>query len=566
MQKIDCFFVGHNEMPIDKNRRMLQYLYGNNSHEYRDRRKYNLSQLITGNKRYTPVEFFNHVRQDEAELSIITESFNLAIACLGNYLHQHGLTFDFINSFQDDKEILKEKLVNNEILAVGIITTYYLSHHPIHEIISFIRKYNREVKIIIGGPYVINKARSMPEEKLLELFKTIKGDFFVKDPSGEDILANLIQCIKSGSSPAGVRNVYYRDGDAYKFSFEKAEHYSFASNQIDWNLFDGRLAPVINLRTAVSCPYKCSFCNFPSYAGKYSLSPLEYAEKELKLLHAQGVRYIQFVDDTFNVPQGRFQDLLRMMIRNEFGFKWNSYFKCAYADEETVRLMKESGCQFVFLGIESGSQVILDNMNKKNNVDVYRKCIALFNKYDIMTMCSIIVGFPGETEETFRETFSFIEETKPTFYQQRLWWYDHTAPVHNDRQKFNISGEGYYWEHATMNAATAHQLADEMFLNIRNCIHITEYSLPFFLLGRGLSRESLQEYLRNYMYINREQYLKPETESSNHFVNTLIRAACAKAPAAEAAKASTEMASPANASTERASPAEALAKAGPMTY
>jgi len=255
------------------------------------------------------------------------------------------------------------------------------------------------------------------------------------------------------------------------------------------------------------------------------LSPLEYAEKELRLLHAQGIKYIQFVDDTFNVPLGRFQDLLRMMIRNEFGFKWNSYFKCAYADEETVTLMKESGCQFVFLGIESGSQVILDNMHKKNNVDIYRKCIALFNKYDIMTMCSIIVGFPGETTETFQETFSFIEETKPTFYQQRLWWYDHTAPVHNDRDKFQINGDGYYWEHATMNSTTAHQLADEMFLNIRNCIHITEYSLPFFLLGRGLSRDSLKEYLRNYMYINREQYLQPETETSPRFIKTLIRSA-----------------------------------------
>jgi radical SAM superfamily enzyme YgiQ (UPF0313 family) len=164
-------------------------------------------------------------------------------------------------------------------------------------------------------------------------------------------------------------------------------------------------------------------------------------------------------------------------------------------------------------------------MKKKNTVETYRKCIELFNRYDIMTMCSLIVGYPGETRETLNDTIAFVEETGPTFYQQRLWWYDHTAPVFQDREKFNITGGGYHWTHATMNAEEAHQIADEIFLGIRNAIHITEYSLPFFLLGRGLSKSELKNYLRSYMHINREQYLFPEKESSEEYVQSMIRAA-----------------------------------------
>jgi radical SAM superfamily enzyme YgiQ (UPF0313 family) len=109
------------------------------------------------------------------------------------------------------------------------------------------------------------------------------------------------------------------------------------------------------------------------------------------------------VDDTFNVPRSRFKDLLRMLIKNDFGFRWSSYFKCQYVDREIMELMKESGCEFVFLGIESGSQTILDNMRKESDVGTYRRCIEIFHELGIMTMCSVIVGFPGETRATFEE-------------------------------------------------------------------------------------------------------------------------------------------------------------------
>jgi radical SAM superfamily enzyme YgiQ (UPF0313 family) len=72
-----------------------------------------------------------------------------------------------------------------------------------------------------------------------------------------------------------------------------------------------------------------------------------------------------------------------MMIKNKYEFKWNSFFRCQFADREVVELMKESGCEGVFMGIESGSDKILENMNKASRIEKYYEGIALLKEYDI---------------------------------------------------------------------------------------------------------------------------------------------------------------------------------------
>ena len=107
-------------------------------------------------------------------------------------------------------------------------------------------------------------------------------------------------------------------------------------------------------------------------AGALSLTSVEVVEKELAQLGRRGVQHVIFIDDTFNVPGPRFKELCKMMIRNDFGFSWYSYFRCAAArDVETYDLLRDSGCKAVFLGIESGDQNVLDNMSKVATLDRY---------------------------------------------------------------------------------------------------------------------------------------------------------------------------------------------------
>src|SRR5262249_16874448 len=139
-----------------------------------------------------------------------------------------------------------------------------------------------------------------------------------------------------------------------------------------------------------------------------------------------------------------------MMARNKFGFNWFSFFRCSNADDEAFDLMAESGCKGVFLGIESGDQRILKNMNKFADVGRYRYSIRRLNERGIITFATIIVGFPGETTESVRNTTNFLQETSPMFYRLELYYHYTNVPIHKEAEKYGIRGTGYSWKHNTM--------------------------------------------------------------------------------------------------------------------
>ena len=166
---------------------------------------------------------------------------------------------------------------------------------------------------------------------------------------------------------------------------------------MDYDLFPReRIGEFMSVRTATSCPFACAFCSFPQQAGKYVYEGVDVVEKELDRVRRIGtITNLTFIDDTFNVPMGRFKEILRMMIRNGYGFRWNSFLRADHVDTECIDLMRRSGCEGVFLGAESGSDAMLKRMNKTSRSEHYRRVIPQLKDAGILTHCSFIVGFPG---------------------------------------------------------------------------------------------------------------------------------------------------------------------------
>ena len=164
--------------------------------------------------------------------------------------------------------------------------------------------------------------------------------------------------------------------------------------------------------------------------------------------------------------------------------------------------MKQAGCAGVFLGIESGSQDILQNMNKKATVNEYRRGIDLLRKAGILTFGSFIIGFPGETRESAEETIAFIRDSGIDYYRVHLWYCDPITPIWDQREQFGISGEGFSWSHDTMNCREAGDIIDNIFKTIREPVWIPQYNFDFdslwHLLYRGMDMRSIKTFISTF--------------------------------------------------------------------
>jgi len=501
---------------------------GNNSGAYKDLQ---LAIIHYQGKPYRATDILNYFYWEERGRE--GKSFHNAdflwpvITYLGTYLHRRGIEFDYVNLFHLEKEKLKEKLLSENILTIAITTTLYVSPDPIFEIVSFIRQYNQTAKIIVGGPFISNQAKS--DQDLLEgLFTAIGADFYVISSEGEAALAELILALKTGTGVENISNLSYRRAGRYVFNPLKTESNSLEDNMVNYRLFPhAETGPFVTTRTAKSCPFSCAFCGFPQRAGQYTYMSVEAVERELNSLRElDSVTTLTFIDDTFNVPKARFKEILRMMIRNKYELKWNCLYRSDHGDEEAIDLMGKAGCEGVFLGVESGSDRMLQKMNKSARRKDYLKAIPLLKAAGISTYASLIVGFPGETFDTVEETISLVEEAKPEYFRAQLWYCDPVTPIWKRREELSIKGSGFQWSHASMDAKTACALIDRMFLCVDGSIWLPQFGFEqwstFYLQRRGMRVEQIHEFLRSFNGVIKESLLNPHiTEPSPELMERL---------------------------------------------
>jgi hypothetical protein len=342
-KKIDCLLIGHNNMDFGEYEQSIRKM-GINSGAYRD---LNLNFIHFKSKPYHLSDIFNRFSYGDmlSESAVkplsMFDSFSATIAYLGSYLNRWGLTFDYVSSFQDEKEVLAEKLKQQNIQTIAITTTYYVSALPILEIIDFIRKYNSTAQLIVGGPFIATKIRSLEDPMLIAylLKNTLGADFYVNSSQGEAALVEIIQVLNNNRSFDQINNIHYKSGDTYISTPILKENNKLSENLVNWDLFAHDIDEYVDIRTSISCPFSCAFCGFPEHAGKFQTIDAQDLEKELnQLVRIKSLKGIKFIDDTFNVPVKRYKEMLRMMIKNKYQFKWNSNFRCQYVDREIFDL------------------------------------------------------------------------------------------------------------------------------------------------------------------------------------------------------------------------------------
>ena len=176
------------------------------------------------------------------------------------------------------------------------------------------------------------------------------------------------------------------------------------------------ISPYALLYVGKGCPFGCMYCNVAK--TKYSDRSPENIIKELKILKKIGnVKYIWFFDEIFTINRKRVIELCERILEEDINIKWFCDARVDLVDEELLKIMRKGGCIGISYGVESGSQKILNNMNKGNTVKQAKNALIWTRKAHIPIQLNLILGFIGEDEGTLKETESFIRATLPETLQ-----------------------------------------------------------------------------------------------------------------------------------------------------
>jgi len=135
---------------------------------------------------------------------------------------------------------------------------------------------------------------------------------------------------------------------------------------------------------------------------------------EMQLIHDKyGINQVTFYDDAFTVDRNRVLKICEELHYRKLHIDWDCGTRVDMVDRELMKTMHNAGCIAVWLGVESGSEAILGVMNKSIKLDQTRRAYKTAQEVGLTRIANVVLGFPGETEQTARETIRFVKELNP---------------------------------------------------------------------------------------------------------------------------------------------------------
>ena len=192
-----------------------------------------------------------------------------------------------------------------------------------------------------------------------------------------------------------------------------------ARNLVDNSIYkrpdNGKVQAVI--KVARGCPFHCFFCLATPVSGaKVRTRSPENIVAELKeCVEKYNIKNFLFWSDIFNFNREWTLELCQKIIESGLKITWSSNTRADTMDDEMAKMMYKSGCRLVSIGVESGSQKMLDNIGKKITLDDIRNTVKILKKNKIKIYNYFVIGLPWETEETVEETIKFAIELDSNF-------------------------------------------------------------------------------------------------------------------------------------------------------
>lgn len=341
------------------------------------------------------------------------------------YLSKNGIKAEILypRVAGDSLQSLVGKVLELRPFVVGI-GGLFNDRFTIKNIIEALNLYRNDFKIVVGG----NLVTPIPEFMVNKL----SADIAVIG-EGEIIFTKLVKKILGNEAFSEIGGLAFKDGDNVistgpgdyienldevpPLNYEKIpmEHfvqvYKFYKNMARNNFYTPsiRAGPVL---TGRGCPYRCNFCY---HFNKLRLLTVPVVISQIKELKERfNINMIAFVDDLALINKKRTLELCRALMEERLDLKYviQGHFNCL--DEEMIVALKESGCIQLGLGLESGSQEVLNRINKGVKIEQIRSGLDLLRRYRINWYGGIQIGHLGETEEDVKKSrdlfYPYIDE------------------------------------------------------------------------------------------------------------------------------------------------------------
>jgi len=195
--------------------------------------------------------------------------------------------------------------------------------------------------------------------------------------------------------------VHYTERNVQSFPLPDRSDFNHAAYQKVWLQKDG--SKTTSIITTLGCPFSCDFCSRPVFGSVLRLRNLDAVFEEIEQIRLLGYDSLWIADDNFTLNLPYLKEFCRHMAGRKIN--WSCLSRVTGIDAGTARLMKEAGCQRVYLGLETGSQATLQLMNKKATLEEGINAVHQFRTAGIEVAAFFIVGYPGETVSSIEETF-----------------------------------------------------------------------------------------------------------------------------------------------------------------
>jgi len=254
-----------------------------------------------------------------------------------------------------------------------------------------------------------------------------KGADFVLLGEGEQTLLELVNAIRDGQQElSGIKGLAYlqhalplktparpvmRDLDALPMpAWDLVDIPAYRSVHLEHHGYFS-----LNISTTRGCPFKCNWCAKPIYGNRYNARSPRHVVRELKWLKDRyDFDHIWFCDDIFGLKPGWVNEFADLVEQERLQFKFKIQSRADLLMQENyVAALARAGCDNIWMGAESGSQKILDAMDKGTSVEQIHDATMLLREYGIRPSFFIQFGYPGETKEDIRKTIDMINRLLP---------------------------------------------------------------------------------------------------------------------------------------------------------